>query len=60
MTIRSFIIPPGSDGSYLDAVRAAELPLPSDCNGHGHCGKCRVRFAKGAPAPSPADIDLVG
>lgn len=59
MTIRSFIIPPDSDGTILDAVRAAEVPLASDCNGHGHCGKCRVRFPKSAPPPSTADLNLV-
>ena len=59
MTIRSYIVPPEATGTMLDAVRAAEIPLPSDCNGHGHCGKCRIRYPKGAPAPNPTDQRLV-
>jgi uncharacterized 2Fe-2S/4Fe-4S cluster protein (DUF4445 family) len=59
MLIRSFVVPPGARGTLLDAVRDADLPLPSECNGHGHCGKCRVRFASGAPDPTAADRDAM-
>lgn len=59
MTIRSFIIPPDGSDTILTAVRAAEVPLQADCNGHGHCGKCRVRFPKQAPPPNEADQRLI-
>lgn len=60
MTIRSYIVPPDATGTMLDAIRAAEIGLPSDCNGHGHCGKCRIRYPKDAPVPNAADQRLVG
>lgn len=59
MPVRSFIVPLTAQGTILDAVRNADLPLSSECNGHGHCGKCRIRFPAVAPDPTTADRDLV-
>jgi len=45
-----------SHGStVLEAARSLSLPIPTDCGGHGTCGKCRVAFQ---PAPSPTRRDL--
>jgi uncharacterized 2Fe-2S/4Fe-4S cluster protein (DUF4445 family) len=57
--IRSFIVPPRASGTVLDAVRDADLPLVSECSGHGHCGKCRVRFPAGAPDATDADRAVI-
>lgn len=65
------MVPPGEDevdvvaggrplrlpsGAPLHAALAdAGLPVESPCGGRGRCGRCRVRFRAGAPAPSDAD-----
>ncbi len=40
------------------ATAAAEcgILIEHPCGGKGECSKCRVRFAEGAPDPSPADL----
>lgn len=37
------------------ALADAGLPIESPCGGRGRCGRCRVRFRAGAPAPRDAD-----
>lgn len=41
--------------TVLDAARSLGLPIPTDCGGHGTCGKCRIKFQ---PAPFPTQRDL--
>lgn len=35
----------------MEAAGRADITLNSDCGGRGVCGKCRVRFLRGAPPP---------
>jgi len=38
----------GKEGkSVLDTARVAGIYIPSDCNGKGQCGRCRVRLIEG-------------
>lgn len=41
--------------SLLLLCQKAGILLESPCNGRGSCGKCRVRFIKGAPLPVPTE-----
>jgi uncharacterized 2Fe-2S/4Fe-4S cluster protein (DUF4445 family) len=42
----------GEEGkSVLDTAREAGVYIPSDCNGQGQCGQCRVRLTEGEPGP---------
>ena len=41
--------------SVLSVLKKRNLATFSNCGGHGTCGKCAVRFLKGAPLPLPAD-----
>jgi len=41
--------------TVLSAARAAGVLIPAPCGGRGVCGKCGVRVAEGALAPSDAD-----
>ncbi|HID06981.1 MAG TPA: DUF4445 domain-containing protein, partial [Armatimonadetes bacterium] len=45
--------------TVLDAARRAGVAIESPCGGMGICGKCRVRFAKGAPAPTEQELHLL-
>lgn len=38
--------------SLLLLCRKAGIPVAANCGGKGICGKCRVRFLKGAPLPT--------
>lgn len=38
-----------------DAAASADVLIEQPCGGNGRCGKCRVRFVEGAPAPGEAD-----
>ncbi|MDQ3855994.1 MAG: ASKHA domain-containing protein [Chloroflexota bacterium] len=38
-----------------EAASEAGLPLQFPCDGKGYCGRCKVRFLKGPPAPGPWD-----
>ena len=38
--------------TVLELLRREGIFLPADCGGRGTCGKCRVRFADGAPDPT--------
>ncbi len=40
--------------TILDAARRLGLPLPSECGGHGTCGKCLVLVE---PSSEPSEID---
>ncbi|MBX7244443.1 MAG: ASKHA domain-containing protein [Candidatus Sumerlaeaceae bacterium] len=42
-----------------DAAAAAELLIDHPCGAKATCGKCRVRFAEGATAPTAAEERLV-
>lgn len=45
-------------GSVLRAaLEKAHLGLRMPCGGKGRCGKCKVLFQTGAPAPTPAEVD---
>jgi uncharacterized 2Fe-2S/4Fe-4S cluster protein (DUF4445 family) len=61
-TVRLTVFPIGrtiaakAGGSLLDAVRQAGIEMNSPCNGHGLCGKCKVRITNAPPpveAPHP-------
>lgn len=41
--------------SLLLLCQKAGIALSLNCGGKGICGKCKVRFLKGAPMPSPND-----
>lgn len=41
--------------SLLLLCQKAGIFINAPCNGKGSCGKCRVRFTKGAPLPVPAE-----
>ena len=38
--------------TVLEILRGEGIFLPADCGSRGTCGKCRVRFLEGAPAPT--------
>ena len=38
--------------TVLELLRGEGIFLPADCGGRGTCGKCRVRFLDGVPAPT--------
>lgn len=44
-------IPGGEGKSVLEASREAGVYIPSDCNGKGQCGRCRVRLVEGDMGP---------
>ncbi len=37
--------------SVLDTARQAGIYIPSDCNGKGQCGRCRIRLIEGNGGP---------
>jgi len=37
--------------SILDSAREAGVYIPSECNGKGKCGRCRIRLIDGAAGP---------
>lgn len=39
----------------MEALSKNRILLPAYCGGKGTCGKCRIRFRKGAPPPTPED-----
>lgn len=41
--------------SLLLLCKKAGISINAPCNGKGVCGKCRVKFLKGAPLPQPAE-----
>lgn len=41
--------------SLLLLCQKAGISIEMPCSGKGICGKCRVRFLKGAPLPQPAE-----
>jgi uncharacterized 2Fe-2S/4Fe-4S cluster protein (DUF4445 family) len=45
--------------TVLEAYRQAELPPFAGCAGLGTCGKCRIRFPHGVPAPGPTESTLL-
>jgi len=45
--------------TVLDAAAQAALPLEAPCGGRKLCGKCRVAFVAGAPAPSAVEAELL-
>lgn len=42
-----------------DAAAAAEVLVEHPCGSKATCGKCRVRFATGAPDPTRAELELL-
>jgi uncharacterized 2Fe-2S/4Fe-4S cluster protein (DUF4445 family) len=42
-----------------EAVEAAGLNTILPCGGNGRCGKCKVVFEEGAPAPTPTEQDVL-
>jgi uncharacterized 2Fe-2S/4Fe-4S cluster protein (DUF4445 family) len=53
---RAVFVLPGT--KVLEAAGRAGLTLDTPCGGRGTCGKCRVRFAAGAPAGGEADARM--
>ena len=43
--------------SLLQAAQAAGIDLGVPCGGKGRCGKCKIIFEEGAPAPTPTEQD---
>ena len=41
--------------SVLEQLLQKGIRIASNCGGAGICGKCRVRFLEGAPAPGEQD-----
>lgn len=41
--------------SLLLLCQKAGIPIAANCGGKGICGKCRVRFLKGAPLPTASE-----
>lgn len=43
----------------LEAAAGAGIALDQPCGGLGKCGKCRLLVSRGAPQPSPAEIEAL-
>jgi len=56
-TGRSVWVLPGT--TVLEAATQAGLRIDTPCGGSGTCGKCRVRFVRGAPDAGDAEVDLL-
>ena len=48
--------PDSETGSLLELLQKQGVYLNAACGGRGACGKCKVRFADAAPAPSDPDL----
>ena len=46
------IQPENEPRTLLQLLQAQGVFLSAACGGRGTCGKCKVRFAEGAPEPS--------
>ncbi|MBK8975860.1 MAG: DUF4445 domain-containing protein [Planctomycetes bacterium] len=46
--------------TLVDVLAALDLTLELPCGGTARCTGCRVRFAAGAPAPTPPERALLG
>lgn len=44
-----------SGRTVLYTMRESGMVLPAFCDGMGKCGRCRVRFDKNAPLPTPTE-----
>ncbi len=44
------------EATVLEVLQAEGVFLPAPCGGRGRCGKCAVRFLRGAPDPSAEDM----
>lgn len=42
--------------TLMEALIRYQLPVDNICNGHGSCGKCKVRMMENISAPSPQDL----
>lgn len=54
---RTVYVLPGT--LLMEAAAVAGLPLEQPCGGAGKCGKCRVRVAEGAGAPTAAEAKVL-
>lgn len=45
--------------SYYASLSQHEIRLPSNCDGSGSCGLCRVRYPDSVPEPTAVDRDLI-
>lgn len=45
--------------NLMELLQKEGIYLPADCGGRGTCGKCRVQFLIGVPAPSESDRKLL-
>lgn len=45
--------------SLLRLLQEQRLGINAPCDGKGNCGRCRVRFLDGAPAPTKKECDLL-
>ena len=50
------IQPENEPRTLLQLLQAQGVFLSAACGGRGTCGKCKVRFAEGAPEPSGPDL----
>ncbi|MBE5825921.1 MAG: DUF4445 domain-containing protein [Butyrivibrio sp.] len=48
-----------NDGSTKEHYSEPALRVSMPCGGQGICGKCKVRFAFGAPIPTPGEKNLL-
>ena len=54
-TIRLTVNPGDVTGGLTAYLAERGIYVPADCGGRGKCGRCRVRFLSGAPAPTEED-----
>jgi len=46
--------------SIAEAAEKAGIELEAPCGGEGHCGKCRVKIMRAAPAAVAEEVKLLG
>ena len=55
MSVKRFYLEKGRGTALEQVAASARAGAHGFCGGRGVCGRCRVRFASGAPLPSAAD-----
>lgn len=56
---KKYISDLSGEKTLLDLLREQQIFIMAPCNGNGECGRCRVRFLSGVPAPTEKERRLL-